>query len=76
MQRVLSAAQVPRVPKRRTASKSQRPVVRIGTSYAQIVRALGEDNAKLAKCDRVTIDSIRNHTTAAFPDSAGRPRHL
>ena len=34
----------------------------VGTSYAQIVRALGEDNAKLAKCDRVTIDSIRNHT--------------
>ena len=39
----------------------------VGTSYAQIVRALGEDNAKLAKCDRVTIDSIRNHTTRHFP---------
>ena len=39
----------------------------VGTSYAQIVRALGEDNAKLAKCDRVTIDSIRTHTTKHFP---------
>lgn len=39
----------------------------VGTSYAQIVRALGEDNAKLAKCDRVTIDSVRTHTTKHFP---------
>ena len=39
----------------------------IGTSYAMIVRALGEDNAELGKCDRVTIDSIRNHTARHFP---------
>src|SRR5262249_12593486 len=39
----------------------------IGASYAMIVRALGEDNTKLAKCDRVTIDSIRNHTVRHFP---------
>ena len=38
-----------------------------GASYAYILRALGEDNAKLAKCDRVTIDSIRNHTVRHFP---------
>jgi hypothetical protein len=38
-----------------------------GSSYAMIVRALAADNAKLAKCDRVTIDSIRNHTARHFP---------
>lgn len=38
-----------------------------GASYAMVVRALGEDNAKLAKCDRVTVDSIRNHCGRHFP---------
>jgi hypothetical protein len=38
-----------------------------GASYAYILRALGEDNAKLDKRDRVTIDSIRNHTVRHFP---------
>jgi len=38
-----------------------------GASYAMVLRALGEDNAKLDKCDRVTIDSIRTHTTKHFP---------
>jgi hypothetical protein len=38
-----------------------------GASYAMVLRALGEDNDKLEKCDRVTIDSIRNHTTRHFP---------
>ena len=38
-----------------------------GARYAQIVRALGDDNAALDKCDRVTIDSIRNHATRHFP---------
>ena len=33
-----------------------------GASYAMILRALRDDNAKLDKPDRVTIDSIRNHT--------------
>ena len=28
---------------------------------------LADDNAKLDRCDRVTIDSIRNHTTRHFP---------
>ena len=28
-----------------------------GASYAMVLRALGEDNNKLDKCDRVTIDS-------------------
>ena len=38
-----------------------------GSSYAQIVRALAADNAELDKCDRVTIDSVRNHTVRHFP---------
>ena len=38
-----------------------------GASYAMIVRALAADNAELDKCDRVTIDSIRNHTARHFP---------
>ena len=32
-----------------------------------IVRALTADNAELDKCDRVTVDSIRNHTARHFP---------
>ena len=32
-----------------------------GASYAMVLRALGDDNAKLEQRDRVTFDSIRNH---------------
>ena len=38
-----------------------------GASYAMVLRALGEHNTKLAKCDRVTVDSIRNHCGRHFP---------
>ena len=38
-----------------------------GASYAMVLRALGEDNAELDKCDRVTIDSVRNHCGRHFP---------
>jgi hypothetical protein len=38
-----------------------------GSSYAMVLRALGEDNAKLAKCDRVTVDSVRRHCRRHFP---------
>ena len=38
-----------------------------GASYAMVLRALGDDNAKLEQRDRVTIDSIRNHTVRHFP---------
>ena len=38
-----------------------------GASYAMILRALRDDNAKLDRPDRVTIDSIRNHTARHFP---------
>ena len=47
-----------------------------GASYAMVLRALGDDNAKLEQRDRVTIDSIRNHTGPPLPGSAGGPRHL
>jgi hypothetical protein len=38
-----------------------------GLSYAMILRALKDDNTKLDNRDRVTIDSIRNHTARHFP---------
>ena len=38
-----------------------------GASYAMVLRALGEDNAELDKRDRVTVDSVRNHTERHFP---------
>jgi hypothetical protein len=38
-----------------------------GASYAMIARAIGEDNAGLGEKDRVTVDSIRRHTSRHFP---------
>jgi hypothetical protein len=38
-----------------------------GASYAMILRTLEQDNAKLDQRDRVTIDSIRQHTKRHFP---------
>ena len=38
-----------------------------GVSYAMILRALQSDNDQLETPDRVTIDSIRNHTRRHFP---------
>jgi hypothetical protein len=38
-----------------------------GCSYAMVLRTLGDDNATLDKGDRVTIDSIRNHSARHFP---------
>jgi len=38
-----------------------------GASYAMIHRALEDDNSELKNGDRVTIDSIRNHTARHFP---------
>ena len=38
-----------------------------GASYTMTLRALRDDNAKLDQPDRVTIDSIRNHTVRHFP---------
>jgi hypothetical protein len=49
------------------ARKKVNDLLATGASYAMIVRALGEHNTKLAKCDRVTVDSIRNHCGRHFP---------
>ncbi len=38
-----------------------------GASYAMVLRALEDDNVQLQNGDRVTIDSIRNHTARHFP---------
>ena len=38
-----------------------------GASYAMVLRAVGDDNTKLDKCERVTIDSIRTHSRRHFP---------
>jgi hypothetical protein len=38
-----------------------------GASYAMVLRALGDDNTKLEQRDRVTIGSIRNHSSRHFP---------
>jgi hypothetical protein len=39
----------------------------VGASYAMILRAVEADNGTLDNRDRVTIDSIRNHTVRHFP---------
>jgi hypothetical protein len=38
-----------------------------GSSYAMVLRALGEDKGAPGRGDRVTIDSIRNHAARHFP---------
>lgn len=38
-----------------------------GSSYARVLRALGQDNAELDKCDRVSIDSVRTHAARHYP---------
>ena len=47
--------------------KTVNDMLAAGASYAYIVRALGEDNAKCDKRDRITIDSVRNHCGRHFP---------
>ncbi len=47
--------------------KTVNDLLAAGASYAMIVRALAADNAELDKCDRVTIDSVRNHCGRHFP---------
>ena len=47
-----------------------------GVSYAMILRALQNDNDQLDTPDRVTIDSIRNHTKSALPRPKRRQGHL
>lgn len=39
----------------------------VGCSYAGIVRSLMANNAELPDCDRVSVDSVRNHAARHFP---------
>jgi hypothetical protein len=39
----------------------------MGASYAMVLRSLAADNDRLDARDRITIDSIRNHTARHFP---------
>ena len=64
---VSSGAAMPSVPKRPGAQEGQRHVGHRGQLRHGLARPRGEDNAELDKCDRVTIDSIRNHTARHFP---------
>jgi len=56
-----------RVCRNDVARRKVNDLLATGASYAMIVRALTDDNANLGKSDRVTIDSVRNHTTRHFP---------
>ena len=47
--------------------KKVNDLLAVGRSYAAIVRAVEADNAALDSRDRVTIDSVRNHTRRHFP---------
>jgi hypothetical protein len=38
-----------------------------GVTYSAVLRAVGDYNDRLDKRERVTIDSIRNHTKRHFP---------
>ena len=57
---------MPSVPKRPGAQEGQRSAGHRGQLRHDLAR-LGEHNAELDKCDRVTIDSIRNHCGRHFP---------
>ncbi len=56
-----------RVCRNNLVRKKVNDLLATGASYAMILRALAADNAKLDKCDRVTIDSVRRHTSRHFP---------
>jgi hypothetical protein len=56
-----------RVCRNDTMRKKVNDLLSVGASFAMIVRALGDDNAELDKCDQITIDSVRNHCGRHFP---------
>ena len=56
-----------RVCRNNLVCKKVNDLLATGASYAMIVRALAADNAELDKCDRVTVDSVRNHCGRHFP---------
>ena len=47
--------------------KKVNDMLAMGAPYAGIVRALAADNAELDDRNRITLDSIRTHTTKHFP---------
>jgi hypothetical protein len=47
--------------------KKVNDMLAVGTSYAMILRAIENDNTRLDKRDRITIDSVRNHCSRHFP---------
>jgi hypothetical protein len=47
--------------------KKVNQMLALGVTYAAILRALEEDNARLDPRDRISIDSIRTHTARHFP---------
>jgi hypothetical protein len=49
------------------ARKKVNDLLARGSSYAMVLRALGEAKDTPGKGDRVTIDSIRNHAARHFP---------
>jgi hypothetical protein len=56
-----------RVCRNTALSRKVNSLLTTGNSYAMVLRSIGEDNGKLDERDRVTIDSIRNHTKRHFP---------
>lgn len=48
------------------ARKKVNDLLANGASYSMVLRALGEDNEQLDECDRITIDSVRNHCERHF----------
>ena len=56
-----------RVCRNDSVRKKVNDMLATGASYAQIVRALAADNAELDERDRVTVDSVRNHSGRHFP---------
>ena len=58
---------MPGVPERPSSATKVNKLLATGASYAMILRALQDDNAKLDGHDRVTIDSVRNHFARHFP---------
>ncbi len=50
-----------------TARQQVNTMLAQGHSHAGIARSLGEHNRRLQQRDRITVDSIRNHSARHFP---------
>jgi hypothetical protein len=56
-----------RVCRNDTVRRKVNDLLTTGATYGMVLRALDDDNDKLDNRNRVTIDSIRNHTARHFP---------